>query len=635
MRHPLLVLSTWIFLCCFVPAQSQCTDLPSTQANDNRTPAGTLRNGTLTLHLNLVETKWFPEKEPGPSLHVYAFGEQGRVPQVPGPLIRVPQGTRVHATIHNALPITVFLRGLHSHEDPNPEPQRVAAGETIDVRFDTSAVGTYYYTARSMKESVGEVGPLPVSADLPMGEGPFEIESQLAGALIVDPPGSQRYDRIFVITVWMRGVINSPFREVPAINGKSWPYTEHLSQQVGDTVRWRVLNPSMSDHAMHLHGFYFKVDSLGDGEHDRIYSSEETPHAVTQYLIPGGTTSLTWTAERSGQWLFHCHMSDHMSANLSLATHPLDAPADHAEHNMEDSTGMGGLILGIRVSPKVGGTPPATSNRAARQLRLLVREVPATRFSPPGMGYVIQDAAEKETVDLPPVPGAPLVLTRNEPVEITISNQLRETTAVHWHGIELDSYYDGVPGWSGDSAQTTPPIPPGGTFVARMTPPRAGTFIYHTHWHDVGQLTGGLFGPLIVVEPGQKFDPEVEKIFIISRSGPDESKNPQLLNGSSQPGPLTLKVGKRYRFRFVNIGTNDSDTWISLLSDSKLVQWRALAKDGWTLPDAQATSRPARQGITVGETYDFEFVPERRGNLALEVTATFLETKITQSIAVH
>jgi len=469
-----------------------------------------------------------------------------------------------------------------------------------------------------------------------MGEGPFEIESQLAGAFIVDSPDSQRDDRIFVITVWMRGVINPPLREVPAINGKSWPYTEHLSQRVGDTIRWRVLNPSLSDHAMHLHGFYFKVNSLGNGENDRIYSSEETPHAVTQYLVPGGTTSLTWIAERSGQWLFHCHMTDHMSPNLSLAAHPLDATAGHAERvTMEDSAGMGGLILGIKISPKAEVVTSPISRPSARQLRLLVREVPATRFSPPGMGYIIQDANEKDGADFPPIPGAPLVLTRDEPVEITISNQLRETTAVHWHGIELESYYDGVPGWSGDSSQTTPPIPPGGTFVAYMTPPRAGTFIYHTHWHDAGQLTGGLYGPLIVMEPGQKFDPKVDKVFIIGRSGPDESKNPQLLNGSSQPGPLTLKAGTRYRFRFINIGTNDSDTWVSLLSDSKLVLWRALAKDGWTLPDAQATFRPARQGITVGETYDFEFVPERRGNLSLEVTATFLETKITQSIAVH
>jgi len=108
-----------------------------------------------------------------------------------------------------------------------------------------------------------------------------------------------------------------------------------------------------------------------------------------------------------------------------------------------------------------------------------------------------------------------------------------------------------------------------------------------------------------------------------------------LLNGLAQPGPLTLKAGTRYRFRFVNIGTNDSDTSIALLEDGKPVRWRALAKDGWTLADAQATVQPSQQTITVGETYDFEFVPEQRMKLRLEVTADFLETKISQTIAVH
>ena len=573
--------------------------------------------------------------EPGPSIRVYSFAERGHEPQIPGPLIRVPQGTKVRANVRNALPISVFLRGFHSHEDAAPEAQELAAGATMNVTFDASVVGTYYYSARSTKQTIGEVGTLPVSEELPMGEGPFEIESQLNGALIVDPPGSRIDDRIFVITVWMRGVIDPPFREVPAINGKSWPYTERLLQRVGDTIHWRVLNPSMNDHAMHLHGFYFQVNSLGDGEHDRLYTSEESPHAVTQHLVQGATASMTWTAERSGQWLFHCHMTDHMSPKGSLVAHPLDG-SDPGEHVMrEDSAGMGGLVMGIKVAPGADQTGSQTLKAAPRKLRLLVREVPATRFAPAGMGYLIQDASAKESDAAPSIPGAPLVLTRGEPVEITISNQLKETTAVHWHGIELESYYDGVPGWSGESAQTTPPIPPGGTFQARMTPPRAGTFIYHTHWHDAGQLISGLYGPLIVLDPGQKFDPETDKIFIISRSGPDEDKDPQLLNGLAQPLPLTLKAGTRYRFRFVNIGTNDSDTSIALLDEGKPMQWRAIAKDGWTLPQSQATVRPSQQAITVGETYDFEFVPEHRRKLMLEVTAAFLETKISQTLAVH
>ena len=81
------------------------------------------------------------------------------------------------------------------------------------------------------------------------------------------------------------------------------------------------------------------------------------------------------------------------------------------------------------------------------------------------------------------------MLRRDEPVEITVVNRLREATALHWHGIELDSYYDGVHGWSGAGQQVAPMIEPGGSFVVRFTPPRAGTFIYHTHLHDFRQLS--------------------------------------------------------------------------------------------------------------------------------------------------
>jgi manganese oxidase len=48
---------------------------------------------------------------------------------------------------------------------------------------------------------------------------------------------------------------------------------------------------------------------------------------------------------------------------------------------------------------------------------------------------------------------------------------------------------------------------------ARVT--GAGTFIYHTHWGHDTQLTSGRYGPMIVVEPGSGFDPEVEKILVV------------------------------------------------------------------------------------------------------------------------
>jgi len=71
--------------------------------------------------------------------------------------------------------------------------------------------------------------------------------------------------------------------------------------------------------------------------------------------------------------------------------------------------------------------------------------------------------------------------------------------------MELDSYYDGVHGWSGSGQQSAPVIEPNGLFTVRFTPPRSGTFIYHTHLHDYRQLPMGLYGPMIVIDPDQSF----------------------------------------------------------------------------------------------------------------------------------
>src|SRR5580765_5243469 len=93
---------------------------PVVQANDNRLVAGELKRGTLTVQLEMVGTTWYPEQESGPSLSVYAFAEKGKPPQIPGPLVRIPQGTEVRAQIHNALPVAMFIRGLHAHDTSGP-----------------------------------------------------------------------------------------------------------------------------------------------------------------------------------------------------------------------------------------------------------------------------------------------------------------------------------------------------------------------------------------------------------------------------------------------------------------------------------------------------------------------------------
>jgi len=52
--------------------------------NDNRVPAGTLRGGTLTLHLESRTRDWHPDGERASGAEVPAFAEEGRAPQILG-----------------------------------------------------------------------------------------------------------------------------------------------------------------------------------------------------------------------------------------------------------------------------------------------------------------------------------------------------------------------------------------------------------------------------------------------------------------------------------------------------------------------------------------------------------------------
>jgi manganese oxidase len=110
-------------------------------------------------------------------------------------------------------------------------------------------------------------------------------------------------DRVLLIGLWNSG--NNPLLVAPGtagrivINGRSWPHTERLAYRVGDTVRMRVINAGALVHPMHLHGFYFNVDSRGDEGADTVFARDSSPHmVVTERLGPGRTFALTWKPTR-------------------------------------------------------------------------------------------------------------------------------------------------------------------------------------------------------------------------------------------------------------------------------------------------------------------------------------------------
>jgi hypothetical protein len=81
-----------------------------------------------------------------------------------------------------------------------------------------------------------------------------------------------------------------------------------------------------------------------------------------------------------------------------------------------------------------------------------------------------------------------------------------------------------------------------------------------------------------------------------------------------------MRVGERYRLRFIDIHTARPSMRMRLLRGDALLTWRGLAKDGMDLPADQAVVGPSTIQMGNGETYDFEFIPDAAGDLRFEIT---------------
>jgi manganese oxidase len=608
---------------------------PTVVANDNRVPGGVLKDGVLTLHLVATLARWQAEGQgdKDPVRIVQAFAEEGKAPQIPGPLVRVPEGTEIRMTVRNSIRgVTLRVYGAMTRPGDPDAFVEIPDGATKEMRFAAGVPGTYCY--------LGSAFGLPLSFRF------GNVDAPLAGAFIVDPRGGreEQNDRIFVLTEFLDALKPTGLPASLAINGRSWPYTERQVLPFGQPATWRVINASMSLHPMHLHGTFYTVESLGTYARDTLYDHDSRRLVTTEALDSGATMKMRWVPDRVGNWLFHCHIQGHVTGDMRAADAPPGAPAamDHGAHDIEHS--MAGLVLGITVLPGDETAAPDLKPQKPRPLTVTIDTLPNRYGADSGFGFTITDPEQPAAAPLPvsdeppplPNPSPTLVLQKGEPVALKLVNKTDAETSIHWHGIELESYNDGVAGWSGDTRQTTKPIPPGGTLYVWFTPPRAGTFIYHTHAHGPHQLSSGMYSALLVVPDRKKFNPDQEKVLLLGGSGPASAsfEDPPLeLNRSTNPAPMILKVGTAYRFRLIDISPNETAI-VSMRGDNGLVQWRAVSKDGATLPPIQATARPASQQISVGETYDFEYLPTAPAELRLEVRVLGSDMLTTELVSV-
>jgi FtsP/CotA-like multicopper oxidase with cupredoxin domain len=195
------------------------------------------------------------------------------------------------------------------------------------------------------------------------------------------------------------------------------------------------------------------------------------------------------------------------------------------------------------------------------------------------------------------VPGPTIRVTAGDHVRVTVNNHFPEGTTLHFHGLEIPSTEDGVPGVGQD------PIQPGKSFTYDFTirDDNVGTFFYHSHYDDLMQVPGGLYGAFIVdprpgtPEAAQLPHFDLEYLQMIS-----ELDGYYVINGKSFPDtqPMNVAHGQTVLVRVINIG--------ELIHPMHLHghYFTVVAEDGAPL------AAPVREDTLTtapGESYDFTF----------------------------
>lgn len=157
-------------------------------------------------------------------------------------------------------------------------------------------------------------------------------------------------------------------------------------------------------------------------------------------------------------------------------------------------------------------------------------------------------------------------MKQGETLRLSLQNRTDKPLSLHWHGLRHDQAMDGVGGFSQE------PVPPGGQFEYRLTPPDSGTFLYRPMLLGGSSEPAGrgLSGLLIVEEkepPAVDLDLPVligdwllgddQKLLPFAADGQDGAAAGRLgswltVNGKAPPLPVRLPPGSRVRLRLAN-----------------------------------------------------------------------------------
>lgn len=251
------------------------------------------------------------------------------------------------------------------------------------------------------------------------------------------------------------------------------------------------------------------------------------------------------------------------------------------------------------------------------------------------------------------VPGPAIEVTEGDLVRITLKNNLKLATSIHWHGMHLPNKEDGVP----DVTQKS--IQPGQSYTYEFLAGHAGTYMYHPHINSVKQIDNGLYGAFIIRPQDTSNQPNFDKEYTFIFGGwnvtqenidrtkmlaamtstenqgmedmghagmVDEGEQPEnsdgidsgmsmggmnynfwTINGKAFPATPEIKAdsGDRIRIRLINISNNNHPMHLHG------TDFRVIAEDGHPLTQPKVLNTI---DVAPGKTLDIEFLADNPGN---------------------
>jgi len=95
-------------------------------------------------------------------------------------------------------------------------------------------------------------------------------------------------------------------RFVWGFDGKTFSQAPPVPVKLGERVRFVLINDTMMEHPIHLHGYLFQVEN----------GQKDMPFKHTINVKPGERMSFVFTADAPGHWAFHCHLLYHMMTGM-------------------------------------------------------------------------------------------------------------------------------------------------------------------------------------------------------------------------------------------------------------------------------------------------------------------------------